>query len=65
MNILSRFMNWARGGSSQPEQVEVPTEAVEEVPSMPDFDNLTKQEIIEWVEAKYGTKLSKNKTKPY
>lgn len=63
MNILSRFMNWARGGSSQPEQVEVPDTTAAEVALMPDFDNLTKQEIVEWVEEKYGNKLSMRKKK--
>ena len=47
MNIFTRFMNWARGGSSQPEQVEVPdTTSAEIVPDVPDFDNLTKKEIV-------------------
>ena len=64
MNILSRFMNWARGGSSQPEQVEVPVKSSTViVPDIPDFDNLTKKEIVEWVEEKYGDKLSMRKTK--
>jgi len=52
MNIFTRFLNWARGGSSQPEQVEVP-----------DFDNLTKKEIVEWVEEKYGQKMSLRRKK--
>lgn len=63
MNILSRFMKWARGGSSQPEQVEVSDNTAAEVAPMPDFDNLTKQEIVEWVEEKYGNKLSMRKKK--
>jgi len=63
MNILSRFMNWARGGSSQPEQVEVPDTMAAEVAPIPDFDNLTKKEIVEWVEEKYGQKLSMRKSK--
>lgn len=63
MNILSRFMNWARGGSSQPEQVEVPDTTAAEVAPIPDFDNLTKKEIVEWVEEKYGQKLSMRKSK--
>ena len=63
MNILSRFMNWARGGSSQPEQVEVPDTTAAEVAPIPDFDNLTKKEIVEWVEEKYGEKLSMRKSK--
>ena len=63
MNILSRFMNWARGGSSQPEQVEVPDNTAAEVAPIPDFDNLTKKEIVEWVEEKYGQKLSMRKSK--
>ena len=64
MNIFTRFMNWARGGSSQPEQVEVPdTTVTETVPDIPDFDNLTKKEIIEWVEEKYGQKMSLRKKK--
>ncbi len=64
MNIFTRFMNWARGGSSQPEQVEVPDTIVEDtLPDIPDFDNLTKKEIIEWVEEKYGQKMSLRKKK--
>ena len=63
MNILSRFMNWARGGSSQPEQVEVADITAAEVAPIPDFDNLTKKEIVEWVEEKYGQKLSMRKSK--
>ena len=63
MNSLSRFMNWARGGSSQPEQVEVPDTTAAEVAPIPDFDNLTKKEIVEWVEEKYGEKLSMRKSK--
>ena len=63
MNILSRFMNWARGGSSQPEQVQVPDNTAAEVAPIPDFDNLTKKEIVEWVEEKYGQKLSMRKSK--
>ena len=63
MNILSRFMNWARGGSSQPEQVEVPDTTAAEVAPIPDFDNLTKKEIVEWVEEKNGEKLSMRKSK--
>lgn len=63
MNILSRFMNWARGGSSQPEQAEVPDTTAPEVAPIPDFDNLTKKEIVEWVEEKYGEKLSMRKNK--
>jgi len=64
MNILSRFMNWARGGSSQPEQVEVPDTAVTDtIPEVPDFDNLTKKEIVEWVEEKYGQKMSLRRKK--
>ena len=64
MNIFTRFMNWARGGASQPEQVEVPDTIVEDtLPDIPDFDNLTKKEIIEWVEEKYGQKMSLRKKK--
>ena len=64
MNIFTRFMNWARGGSSQPEQVEVPDTAVTDIiPDVPDFDNLTKKEIVEWVEEKYGQKMSLRRKK--
>jgi len=57
-------MNWARGGSSQPEQVEVSdTTSAEIVPDIPDFDNLTKKEIVEWVEEKYGQKMSLRRKK--
>lgn len=64
MNIFTRFMNWARGGSSQPEQVEVPdTTVADTIPDVPDFDNLTKKEIVEWVEEKYGQKMSLRKKK--
>jgi len=57
-------MNWARGGSSQPEQVEVSDNTSPEiVPDIPDFDNLTKKEIVEWVEEKYGQKMSLRRKK--
>ena len=64
MYIFTRFMNWARGGSSQPEYVEIPdTTSAEIVPDVPDFDNLTKKEIVEWVEEKYGQKMSLRRKK--
>ena len=64
MNIFTRFMNWARGWSSKPEHVEVPdTTSAEIVPDVPDFDNLTKKEIVEWVEEKYGQKMSLRRKK--
>jgi len=56
-------MKWARGGSSQPEHMEVPDTTAAEVAPIPDFDNLTKKEIVEWVEERYGEKLSMRKNK--
>lgn len=64
MNILSRFMNWARGGSSQPEQEEAPVvSSTVIIPNVPDFGSLNKKDIIEWVQEKYGDKLSMRKSK--
>ena len=64
MNIFTRLMNWARGGASQPEHIEVPdTTSAGIVPDVPDFDNLTKKEIVEWVEEKYGQKMSLRRKK--
>jgi len=45
-------MNWARGGSF-----------TEVIPNVPDFNSLTKREIVEWVEDKYGVRLSMRKDK--